>query len=150
MLPGLFDDERAALRRLAAMLVAGALALLPLTSQRSLDAGAAAAEDSAATPSAPPRLSRMTFPGFDVERDPFVPARVQSQAAFRATGPPAAPALVRAIVTGSPTRALLETGGTVRIVAPGDRIGERTILDILPAGIVLSDGTHLPIVASTP
>jgi hypothetical protein len=151
MLPGLFDDERAAIRRAATMLIAGSLAVLPLTAQHSLEAGAAAAQDvpHAAIAAPPPR---MEFPAFEVERDPFVPVRVPPSAQPAPLAPAAAagPALVRAIVTGSPTRALIDEGGSVRIVGPGDRLGDLTILSIARDGIELSDGSHLPLAQATP
>lgn len=72
MLPALYDDDRRALARLATMLVVGALCVLPITTQSSSVAGAAGVHDVTSDPNiAPP--ARLTFPAYEVSRDPFVP-----------------------------------------------------------------------------
>jgi len=151
MLPELFDDERRALRRAATMLITGALAVIPVTAHFSSYAGAATAQE-------PRRISpavlppRMTFASIDIARDPFVPIHVpsglaspQAQTADSSSG-----TQVRAIVSGTPTRALIEEAGVVRIVGAGDRIGERTILGIGSGGITLSDGSRIPMPQASP
>jgi hypothetical protein len=74
MLPAIYDDDRRALARLATMLVVGALCVLPLTTQSSTVAGAAGVRDISNDPNliVPARL---TFPAYQISRDPFVPER---------------------------------------------------------------------------
>jgi len=173
MLPSLYDEERRALLRLATMLILGGSAVLPLATQSSSIAGAAvsATLSTGIGVRLPPRL---TFPGFSLTRDPFVPSAVTREklegAAMRIDQsenigvvlppnagagapvgpPPDAPAmvpLVRAVVLGTPARALVEDEGKVRVFAVGDRIGELRIAKISATGITLSDGTRLPLAA---
>jgi hypothetical protein len=147
MLPGLYDDERRSLKRLATMLILGAAAVLPLTTQSSSVAGAADVH----TQSLGAGLvlpARLTFPGFSVSRDPFVPAqavreKLAGTAMPTSAGPGSGTVIVRAIVLGDPARALVEESGTVQIIAVGDRIGELRVIAITAAGITLSDGSHL-------
>ena len=173
MLPALYDDDRRALARLAAMLVAGALCVLPLTTQNSSVAGAADVRDVANDPNiAPP--ARLTFPAYEVSRDPFVPegsvrARLDGAAVPMSVGqsgdigvvlpasasggqgtvPSFLPAslamgpVVRAIVLGKPPQALIEAGGTVHVLGVGDRLGELTVLGITQGRVTLSDGSIL-------
>jgi hypothetical protein len=171
MLPALYDDDRRALGRLASMLIIGAIGVLPLTTQSSSVAGAAdvRAQSDQSGLALPPRL---TFPAYSVSRDPFVPeqsirAKFEGSALRVGQGseigvvlPPNAGAeqngtiaplngaspsapIVRAIVLGDPARALVEVGGTVRVLGIGDRIGELAVAGITADGITLSDGTRL-------
>jgi hypothetical protein len=173
VLPALFDNDRRALARLATMLVAGALCVLPLTTQTSPIAGAAGVHDTSEDSNlAPP--AQLIFPAYEINRDPFVP-----QGAMRAKldsgtvpvdvgqgtdigivlppnpgasqggvpqsipGNPAVGPVVRAIVLGDPARALVEAGGTVRVLGVGDRLGALTVSAIAEGRVVLSDGSSL-------
>lgn len=159
MLPGLYDDERRSLKRVATMLIFAAAAVLPLTAQSSSVAGAAdvpakSQDASAVLP------ARLTYPGFSVSRDPFVPPadvrKKLERAAMRIgqandvgvafpsnAGVGSGTAIVRAIVLGDPARALVEENGTVQVLAVGDRIGELRVTAITAGGVSLSDGSHL-------
>jgi hypothetical protein len=55
---------------------------------------------------------------------------------------------VRAVVLGNPARALVEEGGSVRVLGIGDRVGGSTVEAITADGITLSDGTRLTIAVS--
>jgi hypothetical protein len=152
MLPALYDDQRPMLVRIAAMLmIGGALTILPLTSQ---NAHVASASSLQALPDTrdPQALQPLTFPTYAITRDPFVPLRIGEAAplgdAQGAT--PAAVANVRAIVLGNPARALVEAGGTVRVVGIGDRIGSAQVLQIDANALTLSDGTLLPLAGTHP
>jgi hypothetical protein len=140
MLPGLYDDERCSLMRLAAMLILGGIAVLPLTTQGSSLAGAADApvHTETATLATPARL---VFPGFSVSRDPFVPTQAVVVSPQNTGSAP----VVRAIVLGDPARALVEEDGTVRVLAVGDRVGGLRVAAITARGIWLSDGTRGPL-----
>ncbi len=173
MLPALHDDDRRALARLATMLITGALFVLPVTTQSSSVAGAAGVRDltSDANLVVPAHL---TFPAYEISRDPFVPAgpmraKLDGDAAAMSAGPsgdigvvlppnagasqsgvpagvppgPTMASILRAIVLGDPPRALVEVGGTVRIVGVGDHLGELTIVGIAPGHVALSDGSLL-------
>lgn len=171
MLPALYDDERRSLARLASMLIVGAIAVVPLTTQSSSVAGAAdvRAQNDQSGLDLPARL---TFPAYSVSRDPFVPehsirAKLEGSAlrswqgseigvvlppnAGAAQDGPIAPLngtspsapIVRAIVLGKPARALVEDAGSIRVLGIGDRIGELVVASITAEGITLSDGTRL-------
>ncbi|HUA09827.1 MAG TPA: hypothetical protein VMA98_11220 [Candidatus Acidoferrales bacterium] len=145
MLPGLLDGERRALARLATMLVAGALCVLPMTTQGSSIAGASAVAARARAQSfAGP--SPLAFPAYTVDRDPFVPAdpQVEDAPAEAPSGTASAPVL-RAVIVGDPPRALVEVDGNVHVVGIGDRAGALTVVAIDADGIALSDGSRLTI-----
>lgn len=160
MLPPLHDDDRPALVRLATMLIAGALCVLPLTTQSSPVAGAAGVRDVADDANLTPP-ARLTFPVYEIDRDPFVPqgavrAKLEGGAVPMTVGqgtnigivlPPnvgaGLGAVVRAIVLGDPPRALIEVGGTVRVVGVGDRLGALTVAGITEGRVALSDGSAL-------
>jgi hypothetical protein len=156
MFPEIDDDQRRTVARLAMMIGCGAIAVFPLTAQNSLVAGAASESIriERSRISAPDRLS---FPAFEIVRDPFVPA---GRAFQRTAGsepsivlPPNAGAMgpvsaqgdvvVRAIVVGDPARALIESGGSIRVLGIGDRLGDLRVREITSAGVVMSDGSHL-------
>jgi hypothetical protein len=158
MLPALYDEDRRALARLATMLATGALCILPLTTQSSPVAGAAGIRDV----SNGARLvvpARLTFPAYEVNRDPFVPdATMRSKldvalpptaAALQGGIPVAIPAgssigpVLRAVVLGDPPRALVEAGGMVRVLGVGDRLGDRAIVGITAGRVTFSDGSAL-------
>jgi hypothetical protein len=172
MLPALYDEDRRALARLATMLVAGSLCVLPLTAQTSPIAGAAVIRDIAQDPNLMPP-TRLTFPAYEIRRDPFVPqgairAKLDNAASMGAEQsseigvvlpanagalPSAIPAplpatsgigpVVRAIILGDPPRALVEVAGSVRVLGIGDRLGELTVVAITPGRVSLSDGSAL-------
>jgi hypothetical protein len=54
--------------------------------------------------------------------------------------------IVRAIVVGDNARALVDLGGTVRILGVGDAIGDQKIAAITSRSVTLGDGTSLPLV----
>lgn len=61
-----------------------------------------------------------------------------------------ASALLVAVASGPDARALVEIGGTLRIVAIGDHLGESVVTKIGTTGIVLSDGERLTSIQSGP
>lgn len=63
--------------------------------------------------------------------------------------PFAVPPRITAVVTGAHPLALLDEGGTARVVTVGDRIDGAGILAVTAAGVKLSDGTML-MIATTP
>lgn len=172
MIPALYDEERRALARLSTMLIAGALCVLPLTTQSSPIAGAAGIRDRRQDPNlaAPTRL---TFPVYEISRDPFVPQEgirakldytvsmnvgqtgdvgvilpanagaLESKVAAPLPAGSGVDLVVRAIVLGDPPRALVEVAGTVRVVGIGDRLGEQTVVGITAGRVSLSDGSAL-------
>lgn len=172
MLPPLYDEDRRALARLATMLVAGSLCVLPLTAQTSPIAGAAVIRDIAQDPNLVP-LTRLTFPAYKISRDPFVPqgairAKLDYAASMGAgqsseigvvlpanvgalpSGVPASLSatsaigpIVRAIILGDPPRALVEVAGSVRVLGIGDRLGELSVVGITPGRVSFSDGSAL-------
>lgn len=173
MLPALHDDDRRALARLATMLVACALCILPLTTQSSTVAGATGVRD-VSMDSNLIVPAHLTFPAYEVGRDPFVPeaaVRAKFNGGVLPMGdgqssgigivlPPNAGAsqggvppailpgstmgpVVRAIVLGDPPRALVEAGGTVRVLGIGDRLGDLTVVGIAAGRVTLSDGAAL-------
>lgn len=142
MLPALYDGQRRTLLRLAYVCCVLSLGVLPLTGGVSTELSAATIVSHAATEevSAPEKLQ---FPSFSFGRDPFVPEVVDSQR--DANSPGVTTPIVSAIITGSQPRALLETAGAVRMIAPGDRVGNAVVLSIDASGVVLTGGIRLPI-----
>lgn len=155
----LYDDQREALIRLGTMLAVGACAVLPFTlSPSTLSASAEPATASAAV-SVPAVPGRIEFPTIAVSRDPFVPD--QNVLARNGIAPdlkmmaPAGESLgsssllpiVRAVVTGDEPRALIENGGTVQVLAVGDKLGVETIASIDASGVTLSSGIRLVLVS---
>jgi hypothetical protein len=155
MLPGLFDDQRRDVARLAAMLTFGAAATLPLTAQPSLVAGAANAASALADAPLPSPPAKLTFPVLTVERDPFVPDPVAvNQGVVRMAADAPATAvhapILRAVIVGDPTRALVDVNGDIRVVGVGDRIGDLVIDRVTSEAVVLSDGSQLELEGSRP
>jgi hypothetical protein len=172
MLPALFDDERQLLLRLATMLCCGALVLLPLTGETH---GVASAQGTDVMPE-PHRFEvpkALTFPGVAVMRDPFVadPAALPLSGGVRFNGggsdigivlppnagadgilpaPTASGIVVRAVVIGSESRALVDSGDGVHVFSIGDRIGNATIVGIDRSGVTLSTGVRLTLQTRTP
>ena len=156
MFPAIHDDRRRTIARLAMMLGCGAVGVLPLTAQSSLIAGAAS-EPIPIERSSINVPDRLIFPAFEIARDPFVPDHRAFQGTAGsepsivlppnagATGPlpTQADAVVRAIVVGDPARALIESGGSIRVLGVGDRLGELRVVQITSSGVVMSDGSHL-------
>jgi len=149
VLPALYDSERRVLARFAAMLVLGACAVLPLTGQSTMIAGAAGTQSPLGPRTRLALPSQMAFPDYSIARDPFVPDR-RFQADVSVVLPPNAGAManapiVRAVVVGDAARALVEINGAVRVVAVGDKIGYLTVVQITSSSVFLSDGSRLPL-----
>ncbi len=51
--------------------------------------------------------------------------------------------IVQAVAVGEHRFALVQSGSTIRMVAPGDRIGDATIVRVDALGVVLSTGVRL-------
>src|SRR5512146_238723 len=134
MLPALHDEVRHTLLRVALLMCAASISLLPLTAQFSLDASAQAGVPSTPSLTLPSVPALPRFPKIDIERDPFVADAVDTVAMDdtvlppNSDGPsPGAPAemghaglVVRAIVLGSRARVLVDVGGVVRVLGIGD------------------------------
>lgn len=147
----LSDDGRSALLRIAMLLCASSVTLLALATQTPPDARAAAQPFQSAN-EALPMPSRMQFPVFTLARDPFV-SDAQNQQDFgdeRSAGAPdsAGGAVVRAIILGERARALIEVGGTVKVLEVGDRIDGASISAIDRLGVHLSNGRRIAIEVS--
>lgn len=68
----------------------------------------------------------------------------QSSAASQTSGAPAAgPLLVRAVVTGTSPRALIDDGTRVRMVAVGDEVGGSRVASIGRRGVRLQNGVFV-------
>jgi hypothetical protein len=174
MLPALHDNQRRTLARISVMLMLGAAAVLPLTAQTS-SVAAARETGIAAFSGVPAVPGPLTFPGFVLKRDPFrtqmlgaaAPGPVSSamvtgqadaigivlppnagaggDAAPPAVQIPSGGVAVRAVIVGERTRALVDFGGSVRVLAAGDAVGDRKVIAITAAGVRLSDGTTWPL-----
>lgn len=60
------------------------------------------------------------------------------------------PARVTAVITGTHPFALIDEGGTTRLVTLGDRIGEDAVTAISGTGIRLANGRTLPLAPDPP
>ena len=150
----LYDSERATLLRVAAMLIIGASAILPLTlptSSVSASAGSIVhASGNIALPAIP---GRMEYPEISISRDPFVadPGVLARSISALQTGSagnmrPAFLPIVRAIISGDRPRALIEVNGNVRVFSVGDQIAGESVASIDQDGIQLSSGVRIGIV----
>jgi hypothetical protein len=147
-------DERPRRRMLllAAVLCAVPMLLLPLAGRSAFEV---ADERTAFVQRFPQHAtpSKTAERALNVARDPFVadaPAAVAGgvvgmhvvQGASMGISVPDAPE-VRAIVSGSSPRALIEQSGRVRVVAPGDALSGSTIVRIDGGGLLLKNGTRV-------
>jgi hypothetical protein len=115
----------------------------------------------ATLPSAPANRQREDVAPLDIVRDPFIS---QGGSESVATAPSSAPLVspasaprtlsqqptVRALVTGPHSYALVEVGGAVRIVAPGDDLFGRRVAQIDLDGIRFEGGARLPLTVPAP
>jgi hypothetical protein len=142
MLKPLRTDRRRALLRGSLFALAGALLLTPLALPPAEPAQAGAI---ATPPASAPQLAESPEPKLLVARDPFVPdAAVQSADASMDAGDGTG-IVVEAIALGDSPRALVQAGGTSRIVRVGDSIGDSIVRAIEERGLVLDSGETLPL-----
>jgi hypothetical protein len=143
-----------------AALVIAALLAFAAAFVLTLGQGRGAPEPHAAASSpAPTRLRTSSAPVFPL-RDPFAappdapsdgPARPNATLPKTPLAPaPPTPILhVLAVVTGPQPAAVADDGTGPRLVAPGDRLGNRRIAAIDDRGLTFDDGTRLSIDADT-
>jgi hypothetical protein len=162
--------SRAALGAVALVAFAGAFVATPLAARSS------AVEPSAAGPTASPRAEPDDVAVVVPRRDPFaggvpalraaaapitsgalgamppIPAALGVLPANAGAGgiasPFASPARITAIVTGPHPFALVDEGGTTRVVGTGERIGADTIAAIGTDGVRLANGTMLRVASA--
>jgi hypothetical protein len=149
MLPALLDGQRRTLLRLGVAASVASLIILPLTdmSPVTASAGMQIADGVKRLPNAPLPLS---FPPIPLDRDPFVAdadAQMPLQGDRGRIDEAGTAAVLRAVVTGTEPRALVELGSTVRVVGIGDRLGGATVTAITRTGLLLSSGIELPLVS---
>lgn len=163
---GLTESERRFLTAVSLMLCFGSVSLLPLTAQSARDDSRPVNERLGATQWTP---SALTFSALRVGRDPFQPFRsvalggtlVSATVSVDSSGivlPPnagasgigsvsadsaRADAVVRAVVLGPQSRALVEAGGSVNVLGVGDKLAGGVIESIDERGVVLSSGTRI-------
>ncbi|MDE2482412.1 MAG: hypothetical protein KGN02_09510 [bacterium] len=160
VVPAIDDERRASLGRLSAMLVVASLAVLPLT-QRPSEIVYAAREGSEVRLGLPVPPHDASRAAVVPRRDPFVSAYVPGAPSRSGLGPsgndaialpPNAGALasaanaqvvVRAVVLGRYSRALVEVDGSVEVVGVGDTIGTTRVASIDAAGITLASGARV-------
>ncbi len=138
MLPPLSDSLRETLLRLAALVCASALCLIPFASVSSPDGPAEAARLTSAEASLTlPTDSAAPVPA--ALRDPFVasPRAIALESAARSTG------VVRAVALGAEPRAIVDTGGATLMVKVGEALMGSNIVEIDAGGVVLEDGLRL-------
>lgn len=162
MLLALRDGDRRVLIFASFMLCGGSLVLLPLAAQSS--PGPALEAMQTGSPLAATAPQALRFPVVRVARDPFAPlhpsvdssaARDDLDGSASIALPPnagAAPSLpvVRAVVLGPQSRALVEIDGVVQVLGIGDKAGAATILSIDAQGVGLSNGTHIVLTEQHP
>ena len=162
---GLTESERRVLTAVSLMLCVGSISLLPLTAQSARDDSRPVDERFGATQWTPSALS---FSALRVSRDPFQPFRslvpgapVSATLGSDSGGivlPPnagasglesanvdnaRADAVVRAVVLGPQSRALVEVGGSVNVLGVGDKLAGGVIESIDERGLVLSSGSRI-------
>lgn len=164
-------DEPARRRVLSwsALLCAVPLCLAPLAARSSFELASERAAF-AARFTAPPLQSTWAEKPVAVARDPFVPqgpAQAPADAphghdvvglhvtqgqpiGYVAAAAPAAAATVTAVITGTSPRALIDAGGSTRVVGVGDSFSGSRIASIDASGVRLRNGVFLPISAGIP
>lgn len=149
MLPPLRDETRRTLFGIALLIGASSASLLPLTAQSSFEARAQA-QPMGDDISVPPIPTNADVRQFSVARDPFVPDAEPPEQPVEAATRVEAPGgiVVRAIILGPRSRALVETRGSVSVLGVGDRIGDASIVGIGRSGVVLSDGRTIAVEGS--
>lgn len=80
-----------------------------------------------------------------VVRDPFVADEMSATAAPKRAARWDS-VVVRAVALGENARALIDDGGSERIVAAGDLVLGSRVAAIVPGGLVLTNGSRLPLV----
>jgi hypothetical protein len=143
MLKPLRTDRRRTLLRGSLFALAGGLLLTPFALPPAEPAQAGAI---AAPPANAPQLAESPEPKLVIARDPFVPdAAVRSAGAASMDAGDGASIVVEAIALGDSPRALVQSGGTSRIVRAGDTVGDSTVRAIEERGLVLESGETLPL-----
>lgn len=133
MLPALYDSARATLFRWSLLAVGSGVAFMPLvgsTSVMKADGSTPIGGVLAGTQAMPAlRAGRVS-----AARDPFVPQAVELPEN----------ATVRAVILGTTPHALLELGSRTVVVGIGDIVGGLRVSEIDDRGVLLSDGSLLP------
>jgi hypothetical protein len=138
----LFARQRRALIRLAMPASVASLAILPLTFPPELQAqGGGQPIARANVPDVPQRL---VFPSFGVRRDPFAaPVETGGSGAASGVAGQDGAVVVRAIVFGTPRKALVDVAGQPRVVGTGSPLSGSVVVRIEAGGVVLADGRVL-------
>lgn len=152
----LTERERRLLTVISLMLCGGSIALLPLTAESARNESRPIDARSASSPWAPPAV---TYAALRVSRDPFqpfrgtmplAPALAGADSSEMALPPNAGAVIVRAVVLGPQSRALVEIGGRVNVLGVGDELASGTIASIDERGVVLSSGARIPLTKDRP
>lgn len=143
------DRKRRRLLTLSAMLCAAALMLAPLAGRTSFEIAGEYEAFNARFANLQPPQARNDHP-VAITRDPFASARTQAAARPAMHGQTAGIASVRAVVTGTSARALVEINGVTRVVACGDMLVGSRVIAIDAAGVRLQNGTVLPLTGDMP
>jgi hypothetical protein len=143
MLLPLRTDRRRTLLRGSLFALTGALLLTPFALPPAEPAQAGAI---ATPPASAPQIAESPEPKLEIARDPFVPdAAVQSADAASTDAGDGTGIVVEAIALGESPRALVQSGGTSRIVRAGDTVGDSVVRAIQERGLVLENGETLPL-----
>ena len=168
MLPPIRDNDRRFVIALATILCSSSIVLLPLTAQSARDSSADVALAASGVPLEAP--APLSFPAISVTRDPFASDAAAPESSASATAPldtqnivlppnagagedspaPGSAVAVRAVVLGSQSRALVDFGSTVRVMAVGDVLSGAAIASIDGEGVTLSNGTHILLTQARP
>lgn len=171
MFLALYDEDRSLLRGMAFILCCSTLFVAPFLSDRSFSASAQPSQ--ALRKMRQSEFSDRFFaPKISLARDPFLPDSFgevgqvpmrDSDAPNSIVLPPNSGAnvtsgsgdtvdptalVLRAVVLGPASRALIETGGSVRVVAVGDELAGSAVRTIDANGIVLANGVTLRLARS--
>ena len=136
--------QRQRLLVLSAALCAAPLVLAPIAARPSFGGGKHPAATGARLEM--PAMPLMWRPAaVHLTRDPFVNAAAASPKPAASATPGMEPVEVRAIVTGTIPRALVESAGLLRIVSAGASLQGSTVVRIDAAGIHLQNGATLAV-----
>ncbi len=168
MVPPLRDSDRRALMYIALLAVCGTLLLLPLAGESSSSMVDADATSKAMPLAGSAELEGLHFPDIPVVRDPFVPDLAEAGVPAHDVSPDeekigmalppnegasnmplpsasegAAVPIVRAVILGTQSKALVDIAGQVRILGIGDKIGVSTVTAVDANGLSLNNGSRL-------
>jgi hypothetical protein len=138
MLPALHDNQRTVMFRWGMLVMVASIALGPLS-------GSPANVAATRSPGEQIQAELKPLPGFTLPALPMAPDPFTPRAAVIPSG-----TVVHAVVFGGSPRALIQIGSRESIVGVGDTIVGVRVMKIDDRGVLLSDGSFIPLRSARP